>query len=222
MPSEFRFIAVLVEGQTEEKFINDVLCPHFESYKIFLSPTILNTKITKVGPNFKGGINSFGQVKRDLRPLLHNTSASMITTMFDLYDLPSDFPGYSESSGLRGVEKAQLIEAELKKRFGDSRFEPYLSVHEFEALLFADVSRTSEALGASHLQSKFQKIRNQFSTPEDINDNPKTCPSRRITNLFEGYEKPLYGTLCTKKTGITILRSACPHFDEWITMMETV
>ena len=222
MPSGFKNITVLVEGQTEEKFIKEVLNPHFNSFNILLTPTILITKKVKAGANFTGGLNSYKQVERDLRPLLGDTSASMITTMFDLYGLPRDFPGYSKSSSLRGVAKARLIEAELKNNFMDPRFEPYLSVHEFESLLFADVSTTCEAIGAPNLQSKFQKIRKKFSTPEDINDNPNTCPSKRITTLFDGYEKPLYGTLCTKKMGITILRNTCPHFDEWLTMMETV
>ena len=49
-------------------------------------------KTVKRGPNFKGGITSFGQVERDLRRLLGDTSAALVTTMFDLYGLPDDFP----------------------------------------------------------------------------------------------------------------------------------
>jgi hypothetical protein len=37
-------VLILVEGQTEERFVKDVLAPAFVELQMFLSPTILVTK----------------------------------------------------------------------------------------------------------------------------------------------------------------------------------
>jgi hypothetical protein len=52
-------VLILVEGQTEEKFVKEVLNPHLNNYGKYLIPTLLRTKIVKSGPNFKGGITSY-------------------------------------------------------------------------------------------------------------------------------------------------------------------
>ena len=92
-----RKVLVLVEGQTEEKFVKEVLNPHLNNYGKYLIPTLVNTKIVKSGPNFKGGIISYTQVRRDLMRLLGDTSALRVTTMFDLYGLPGEFPGRQDA-----------------------------------------------------------------------------------------------------------------------------
>ena len=52
---------VLVEGQTEEKFVKEVLTPHLHNYGKYLIPTIVNTKKVKSGSNFKGGLAPIDQ-----------------------------------------------------------------------------------------------------------------------------------------------------------------
>ena len=59
-------VLVLVEGQTEEGFINEVLRPHLAPRRIWLIPTILTTKRTKSGPYFKGGVTSYQRAKNDV------------------------------------------------------------------------------------------------------------------------------------------------------------
>ena len=57
-------VLVLAEGQTEERFIKDVLCPHLWNLDTDLIPKIAVTKRVKSGPDFTGGmrwIPSFGQ-----------------------------------------------------------------------------------------------------------------------------------------------------------------
>lgn len=82
---------VLVEGQTEERFVKDVLAPAFWSRGLYLSPTILVTKRVKDGPNFKGGVTRFARFENDLRELLRSGGA-VVTTILDYYRLPADFP----------------------------------------------------------------------------------------------------------------------------------
>ncbi len=49
-----RRVLILVEGQTEEKFVKDVLNPAFSHCNLFFNVRILTTKRVKNGPDFKG------------------------------------------------------------------------------------------------------------------------------------------------------------------------
>ena len=70
------------------------------------------------------------------------------------------------------------------------------------------------------LAGGFQAIRDQFETPEHINDSPQTAPSKRVEALVAGYEKPLLGTLAILEIGLETIRSNCPHFNQWLTRLE--
>ena len=100
------------------------------------------------------------------------------------------------------------------------RFVPYVVMHEFEGLLFSDPDRFAQSLGKPDLTSGFQAIRAEFQTPEDINDSPDTAPSKRVLNLYQGYQKPLMGTLAMEEIGLDTVRGACPLFDAWIAVLE--
>lgn len=76
-------VLILVEGQTEETVVRDVLSPYLRSRDTYLEPIILKTKREKWGTTFKGGIRSFGQVRRDLLPLLGDSSAAAVTTLIE-------------------------------------------------------------------------------------------------------------------------------------------
>src|SRR5262245_57878994 len=86
---------VLVEGQTEERFVKDVLAPTLEKHNLYLKPTVLVTKRMKSGPNFKGGVTSFVKFETDLRLLFLGAGNALVTTLLDYYGLPGDFPGMS-------------------------------------------------------------------------------------------------------------------------------
>ena len=53
-------------------------------------------------------------------------------------------------------------------------------------------------------------IRDQFATPEEIDDSPVTAP----------YEKPLLGVLAMLEIGLARIRAECLHFDGWLTRLE--
>ena len=54
-------------------------------------------------------------------------------------------------------------------------------------------------------------------SPEEINDDPQTAPSKRILNIFPKYKKVTDGTQIALKVGLEQIRKECPHFDEWMT-----
>ena len=64
---------------------------------------------------------------------------------------------------------------EMGGTFNPERFIPFVMMHEFEALLFSDCESFSRAIGRPELSAKLQSIRNQFPSPEEIDDSPITA-----------------------------------------------
>jgi len=216
-----RKVLILVEGQTEERFVKDVLQPHLWTRGVHPEPKIVTTKRVKVGPQFKGGVSTFHKVESDIQRLLGDTDAALVTTMIDYYGLPEDFPGTQQIQGRNSEERAKELEAALERHFDcGPKFLAYLMIHEFEALLFSSPAVLAQVMNLPSFLSRVQSIRDQFRTPEDIDDNPVTTPSARVLNLFPGYRKRLHGPLTTGRVGLDAIRRECPHFNEWVTKLE--
>lgn len=213
---------ILVEGQTEERFVKEVLNPDLWQLGLHLEPTILVTKQVKRGPNFKGGIGSFGQVQRDVPRLLGDTAAALVTTMFDLYGLPTDFPGMTDVGERQGREKAEYIEEALRHHFNNARFFAFLMVHEFEAVVYADPGAAARTLQAPAQQAALQAEKNGFPTAEDINAGIDTHPSRRLRLRFPYYQKALFGPAIASAIGLPRIRQECPHFNQWLQRLEAL
>lgn len=208
---------ILVEGQTEERFVKDVLCPEFETREFYLSPTILTTKVVKSGSNFKGGVTSYAKLRADLDKLLR--SGAVVTTMIDYYGLPSDTPGMSSRPIGRAIDRVKHVEAAIFDDLKSSYLLPFLALHEFEALLFVDHETTASVIPAPEKASELLAIAGG-AEPEDINEDPETAPSKRLKQVFPSFRKTLHGPIATKRIGLAALRSRCPHFDSWITRLE--
>jgi len=217
-----RKILVLAEGQTEEKFIKEVLNPHLDPKRVFLQPVIVATKRVNSGGKFKGGVPGYEKVRGEVLRLLADSSSLIVTTMLDYYGLPESFPGRGSPSGRTSLEKVCSVEAAWSRDIGDPRFRPYLSLHEFEALLFVDPGEIARGFSRNELLNDLQIIRNAFATPEDINDHPETAPSKRLQNLFPRYSKPFFGSLISLRIGLDSMRRECRHFGVWLQMLEGV
>lgn len=116
------------------------------------------------------------------------------------------------------IQKIKIIEEAFKKNIPDQRFIPYIQLHEFEGLLFSNVDVIDEVLKPYH-DSRLQDLRSikdQFNTPEEINDGIETSPSKRIISLFKSYQKVTHGYQIAQRIGIDAIRRECPHFNEWI------
>lgn len=208
-------VLILVEGQTEERFVKDVLAPSLAEHGVYVVPKILVTKIVKAGANFKGGVTSFSHFERDLRLLLRDSSATMVTTMIDLYGLPDDFPAISQTRELPYSERVAALTETLRQHFNDQRFRPYFSTHEFEAIILPFLEVVAKATGGVVPASSLA-----VSDPESVNFiNP---PSKRLRALFGNYRKALHGPTVTRRIGLPELRRRCPLFDAWIAHMEAL
>lgn len=120
-------VLVLVEGQTEEVFVNQVVRPALVESGVYLIPKVLTTKVVKSGRQFKGGVSKFTPLRRDLQRLLGDTGAACVTTMFDYYGLPADFPGIDTLPPGSAHQRAEHLEASLEEAIGDPRLIAYLS-----------------------------------------------------------------------------------------------
>jgi len=215
-------VLILVEGQTEERFVKDVLSPEFWSKELYFYPTILVTKRVKDGPNFKGGVTNFAKFENDALRLLNSAGDALVTTLLDYYRLPVDFPGMDDRPA-NGSPRArtQHVEEALALHFGSpANFVPFLALHEFEAWLFASVDELPKVMTEPHKQTKFAAIRAGVRTPEEINERPEFAPSKQIEALFPAYRKPLHGPNTIARIGLRQIRSECPHFNEWMEKLE--
>lgn len=221
-------VHVLVEGQTEEAFVRQVLRPHLEPRWVWVEPVVLTTKRSKSGRKFKGGVSSFERIRRDLRLLLADTDAARVTTMIDLYKLPDDAPGMEDLPSGGGRKRADHLEAAWRRSLDEHpRFDPYLSVHEFEALLLSNLQLLVPAVGetpagGTRALDRLATAVEAAGTPEEVDDGESTHPAARLVELFPGYQKAVHGPLTLERAGLDVLRTRCPHFAAWLGRLESL
>lgn len=212
-------VAILVEGQTEERFVKEVLYHHFLNKNISVEPIIITSSRKANGMKYKGGDVKFDKVINEIKKLL--TSYETVSTLLDYYGINEDFKGYTESLSKRTIgEKKETLEIALREEISNSKFIPYIQMHEFEALLFSDVEPFIYVDEAPHLLKELKEIIKNFETPEHINNSKETAPSKRIKKLYKSYQKVMDGTLIAQEIGLVKIREKCKLFDEWINQLE--
>lgn len=209
----------LVEGQTENNFVNQVLRPSIEHSNVSISVSKLTTKRDeKRGRKFSGGSSSYDKLKGEILLFLKDSSAEFrLTTMVDLYKFPQGFQTFAELKS-SPYERVKKLEQELQSEFNDERFIPYVQLHEFEAILFSDPSKFSELY--DNVQPGIKKLIGIASSqnPEEINDGENTAPSKRIIKEIPRYafEKSSAGPTVASHIGLIEIKKKCPHFDQWL------
>ena len=216
-------VMALVEGQTEKIFIQNILSPYLAQTEVYVTPIILKK------PGQKGGDVRFSRAKNDIEHYLKQRQKTWLTLLVDYSGIKGDWPGYQESKReTRHALKARVLNDATRKQvnelFGDQdsqrRFIPYVSMFEFEALLFSDANILAKKL---NLQLKdVIEILSQCGEPEKINDNPRTAPSKRLEVLSDSFRKTATGISIAREIGIDRMRASCPIFDEWIIKLENL
>ncbi len=215
----------IVEGQTEEAFVNEVLRPHLESLSVWAAARCVETT-RKRGQVHRGGLSSYTKAKSDITAWMSEdrNADARFTTMFDLYALPGDFPG-NEDLPLTGhpYERVRALEDALRKDISDPRFIPYIQLHEFEALLLADPQKLEKQFydrGAGI--QRLAAMASGYKSPELINEGNETAPSKRIIGEIPEYDglKASAGPIVASYIGLPTLRSKCAHFGEWLDELE--
>lgn len=210
-------VNVFVEGQTEETFVRELLYEYFLEKNIYLNPILVKTSSTS-----KGGVVSYAKIKPQLNRKCLEDKTAIVTTMFDLYALPNDFPGSNSIPKTSDpYQKAEYLEQEMAKDIGHQNFIPNLLLHEFEGLLYSQPQVFAQWFDES-VVGILQADRNAFASPEHINDNPLTAPSKRIRNCCNGYDKILHGSLLALEIGLSKIRQECQHFNQWLLRLENI
>jgi len=211
---------VLAEGQTKETFVREVLAPHLYDFGVAPVPVLLTTKRTKTGLTFKGGVTKYSRARDDILRLLRDSSAVAVTTMVDYYGLPTDFPGHDTCPAGTPYARVTYMQKLWAADIDNPRFLPFLTLHEFEALLFVNVAAIAAALPDYPVTKALTQIRKQVTSPEEIDDGPMTHPSAHILRYAPAYQKLVDGPLITRTIGLAGIRAECPHFDAWIVSLE--
>ena len=216
-------LVVIVEGQTEQTFVQQHLQRYLRRYGI------MATAILPGRRKNHGGVPDWDTLRDDVIRTLR--TGVYCTTMFDFYGLPYNWPGRTEAARLPYHQRADHVEDAISRQirhamqghFDEYRFAPYIQLHEFEALAFADVEVLASVMApvsgkpAHVLARKFEEVLEEVGDdPEAINDSYETCPSRRILSIAPRYKKVLHGAIVTGRIGMNTLCDRCRHFSQWI------
>lgn len=218
------FIYVVCEGQSEMTFVKQILSPYIQersNYRCFLNPFVVITSFDRrKGRVFRGGLSDYQKPKNDILRCLK--SGRPVTTMFDYFRLPTDFPGYEEMGALcEDNDKVRCLEKWMREDIGNELFFPYISLHEFEALFYCDLE-TLKLLYTGH-EDEVEELKSEVKdrSPESINDGEETSPSKRLLNHLR-YEKGSEIMIPLSHIGVEKMREKCPHFSEWVSRIEAI
>lgn len=207
-----KYLLIIVEGQTEQEFVNQVL----RKYLTDRGVSCVNAMLIRTSRKGRGGFVNFDHLKRDITSVLNSEKDAIVTTFVDFFRCPTNMPGYEEAAKMVDHVKAvELLEENLANSFGTSRFIPYIQLHEFEALLYSS-NKGFETYWSEEQSKRTEEIIKQFANPEDINSRPETAPSKRLLNIKEDYDKVAEGNLIALEVGIEDMLSRCPRFKAWV------
>ena len=206
-------LSISVEGQTEEEFSKEALTPHLLSHGVAARPILVGRGR---GSGEGGGDVSAGRLASEMAHLLRSFDA--VTSLVDFY-------GFKDKSGRTADNLEALLRRSIRRDVGrnEESVLPYVQRHEFEGLLFSDVTVFSRLPDVQPgTVDRLRVIRERFATPEDINDNEATAPGKRIVGLIPHYRKALHGPLVAREQGLDAIRKECPRFDSWVTRLESL
>ena len=218
---------IVVEGETEERFVKSVLYPPFinQEIKIEAQQWITNRKLGTAGGgrNFDLIANHIGRL---ISKYKHDKEV-YLSVMIDLYAFPKQGNTVYDADVIKlptSKQKVELLQKKMADRFQYQNFIPYVQLHEFETLLlckpqalllfYTDKLKEVELLKA--------EIGNKHA--EEINETTEGAPSKRIIKYFPKYEKQkrTAGVLTAENIGLPYLREKCLHFNNWVTKIENI
>lgn len=210
-------VYIVVEGQTEQEFVNSVIAPYFNTLGIYsVTPVLIRT--SRRG---RGGMVNYEHLENTVSMLLQSAKTDfVVTTFIDFFRLPTNMPEYDECSAIADKdERIDRLEAAINEAVDDRRFFAYIQKHEFEALLFSD-NKGFEYYFTDECAKETGKIISDYDSPEDINSSPSGAPSKRLLAIKPDYNKVLEGNLIALETGIDIILARCSRFARWIKNIE--
>lgn len=215
-------VIAVVEGKTEQIFIEKILAPYLGHKNI----GIRATQVSK--PGTKGGDVKFSRVERDLSNHLKQRNDTYVTTFVDYYGT-NEWPGLDQiNTNQEPIAIAQILNTSAKAVMIEQlplcnvvdRYIPFVAVHEFEALLFSDAVALADELKVD--LGLVNRIIEGCGSVEKINNSPQTAPSKRLSGLNSRFKKTTTGISIAERIGIEKMRQASPLFDDWLGALESI
>ena len=216
-------LGVSVEGQTEERFVKDLLAPHLLAFGVHATPVVVATSRTASGRKAKGGGINLDRVAGELRRLLRGYPDGYVTSLYDFY-------GFADR---RPDETVEQLEARVAAVLGTpGNLIAYVQVYEFEGLLLSDAAIVAGYFEAPEMEHAVRSAVVQAGSPENVNDNPSTAPSKRLeawsrqhgppTKRYQQGTKTLHGPLLAARLTLPVIKNACPRFAAWLSRLEAL
>ncbi len=198
-------LAIVVEGRTEEEFVNGLVAPELRCLGITSQPIVL------------GGNVSIDRVAAEMADLSWDFES--VTSLVDYYGFKDKRHHTPEALQNSIDNRTRMM---IGRKYNQYRIFSYVQRHELEGLLFSDTNAFDRLFGRNkEYGMRLKDIRSLFHTPEDINDSSETAPSKRIASVIPRYDKVLDGPLVAMETGLKAIRLECPRFDAWISHLES-
>jgi len=224
---------IIVEGDSEEKFVKEILSSYFWEKNIFLHPEKVITGRNRFGKSCKGGGNSYKLYKNHIVKQIKQFARQKsyyFSTMIDLYALPSDFPKLTEAKRYYQdkYRYIEFLENAFSEDIGSKKFIPYIQLHEYETLLFSNIEAIADEYFDLEDDKLLQTIKDDISPYENIeliNDSNETAPSKRLDRYTNGNycgQKTVTSINILKKIGLSVIRTKCKHFDSWLQKIESL
>ena len=156
-------LIIVCEGPTEQEFCTEVLGVEFAKHDIYVEAPVIK--------HSHGGIVPWTTIKKQI--LNHLQEGDVYVSMLvDYYGIKDQFgfPGWEESKEI--VDKTERIHFLIDRMAKDIseqyrfRFIPYIQLHEFEGLLFSDVSAFLNSFEESEFDyAELQATAEAFQSP---------------------------------------------------------
>lgn len=206
-----RRLYIIVEGQTEEAFVSTLLEPYFREHHA-IDVTAVSIHTSRHG---RGGFASYEHLRNDALRLLPEQDGPVVSMLVDFFRCP-DTPGKECWERKQGhLAEVEERERQIALDINNSRFIPYIQLHEFEALLFSDGSIFGELFTPKQAED-LSAICAAYPNPEDINSSPEGAPSKRLLAIVSDYDKVHQGELLAVWLGLERILARCPRFRAWV------
>lgn len=213
-------LIIVCEGPTESEFCMEMLAPALLKSNIYVDAPLVKKS--------NGGIVPWPNIKRQIEMHLHEGNA-YVSMLVDYYGIKDSykFPGWTESKSITSLKErwnflCDCMKADIAPELAN-RFIPYMQIHEFESLLFSDITVFKDNFDKKEMDySVLEDAIREFSNPEEINSRPTLAPSKRLINAIPGYDKVLYGNYIASETGLAKIMDRCPLFNQWFSTLMSI
>lgn len=214
-----RNLYFIVEGETEEAFVKRLLVPylygrglvcHIQAFTVFMS-------------GGGHGHNNTEHFLNTITPVLYYAGEPVITSLLDFFRFPRKQPAFAACAAhATAAAQAACLQTALFEAVQHirpyPRFIPYLQLHEFEALLFADDA--GHELHHPKIRAEVAAVIAAHPSPEDINSHPEHAPSKRLAVIYQAhnqrYRKVADAVDVVELIGMDRLLARCPRFRAWV------